>query len=294
MTPNELEKKRIKLANELEKKLKVKVSNIQARLYSQAVQKISQLAVDSESKLSFSVKNIKTADSVAVLIEQKGIKENKTLLKWLVNQLKKLFRINSRYFKSLRTNNKTSDDAILRRVMLRYGYDIKTRKIQKTGVLSGLAQVSNIAARVGQQIAQSLAARTTINTFKKTFKQFFINPNGLGVVESQFNRFTQDLFQDFDRETQVEYANKLKLNHAVYTGTSMKRTRDFCNQRIGNVYTVEEIDKWNRLEWKGKRPNVPVKVQCGGYNCRHHLSFVSDQRAQRLAKRRGGINNYNE
>jgi hypothetical protein len=129
--------------------------------------------------------------------------------------------------------------------------------------------------------------------FKTNFRTFFVNPAGLGVIESQFNRFAQDIFQDFDRETQRTYADELNLNYAIYSGTEIKTTRDFCEARINNIYSRKEIAKWNSKDWKGKRKGVPVEVQCGGYNCRHHFSFISDELAKRLAENRGGLNQYN-
>jgi hypothetical protein len=134
-----------------------------------------------------------------------------------------------------------------------------------------------------------LAAGVSIKDFKSSFRQFFVNPAGLGLVESQFNRFAHDLFQDYDREVQNQYAKVLGLTHALYSGTQIKTTRPFCDKRWGNIYTKEEIKGWNSQKWQGKRKGVPVEVQCGGYNCRHHLSWLTEE----VAKRIGNINKYN-
>lgn len=177
--------------------------------------------------------------------------------------------------------------------MLRYGYNTKSRKLTNSGVLTALNQSTAVSSRISQQISQSLAAKMPMKQFKNNFRTFFVNPAGLGVIESQFNRFAQDIFQDFDRETQKTYADELKLNYAIYSGTEIKTTRDFCEARINNIYSRKEITKWNSKDWKGKRKGVPVEVQCGGYNCRHHFSFISDELAKRLAENRGGLNQYN-
>lgn len=287
------QKRREQLARELEEKLKIKVSGIQRRVYGSTLNRLSVLRNDQEGRLLFNIKNIQTVNRIAVSVEKQMAKEGRVLLRWLVRSLLKLFRVNVSYFASIDPRSEQREQQILYRVLFRYGYNTKTRKILPTGVLSVLSQSQAISARISEQINQSLAAKMPLKQFKDTFRTFFVNPAGLGVIESQFNRFTNDLFQDFDRETQKAYADELKLNYAIYSGTEIKTTRPFCEARINNIYTREEIAKWNDRDWKGKRKGVPVEVQCGGYNCRHHFNFISDELAKRLADRGRKINQYN-
>jgi hypothetical protein len=290
---SEYQKRRERLAVELEEKLQRKIAGIQKRVYSSTLNRLSVLRYDKDGLLSFNVKNITTVNRIAVAIEKQMQKEERTVLKWLVRNLLKLFKLNVKYFSSLDPRSEQREQQILFRVMLRYGYNTKSRKLTNSGVLTALNQSTAVSSRISQQISQSLAAKIPMKQFKTNFRTFFVNPAGLGVIESQFNRFAQDIFQDFDRETQRTYADELNLNYAIYSGTEIKTTRDFCEARINNIYSRKEIAKWNSKDWKGKRKGVPVEVQCGGYNCRHHFSFISDELAKRLAENRGGLNQYN-
>lgn len=290
---SEYQKRRERLAVELEEKLQRKIAGIQKRVYSSTLNRLSVLRYDKDGLLSFNVKNITTVNRIAVAIEKQMQKEERTVLKWLVRNLLKLFKLNVKYFSSLDPRSEQREQQILFRVMLRYGYNTKSRKLTNSGVLTALNQSTAVSSRISQQISQSLAAKMPMKQFKTNFRTFFVNPAGMGVIESQFNRFAQDIFQDFDRETQRTYADELKLNYAIYSGTEIKTTRDFCEARINNIYSRKEIAKWNSKDWKGKRKGVPVEVQCGGYNCRHHFSFISDELAKRLAENRGGLNQYN-
>lgn len=286
------QKQREQFAADIEQKFQVRMRNIQQRLYSALLDRLSGFDTDGD-RLRFNVRNVTNTNQVVLLLEKRGKSEFKKLLEWLVNQLRKLFGLNTQYFQSFSDVNKARTEAILRKVMLRYGYDIKTRQIVRTGVLSALADLTPVAGRVGELISQSISARMTLPAFKQAFRRVFVNPAGLGLLESQFDRLTHDLFQDFDRETQKAYAEELQLTYAIYSGTLIKTTRPFCEARNNNIYDSKEIDSWNKLDWKGKRPGVPVTTQCGGYNCRHHLSYLSEQTARKLAENRGGINNYN-
>jgi hypothetical protein len=41
--------------------------------------------------------------------------------------------------------------------------------------------------------------------------------------------------------------------------------------------------KWESLNWEGKpETGYNALIDCGGYNCRHRLDWVSDQMARRL------------
>lgn len=293
MSRSKYQRERERLSRELEEKLQRKISGIQARVYRKVLQGFTSLTNDQSGNLLFNIRNIQNANRIALMVETEMQKEGRTLLKWVVRNLLKLFRLNTRYFASLDPKSEQREQQLLFRVMLRYGYNTKTKQVTSSGVLSALSQSQAISSRVSESINQGLAAKMTMSTFKNNFRQAFVNPQGLGMVQSQFNRFAQDLFQDFDRETQKQYADDLKLNFAIYSGTEIKTTRDFCEKRVNNIYTRDEINSWNNQNWAGKRQNVPVEVQCGGYNCRHHLSYISDELAQRLASRRGGINNYN-
>lgn len=290
---SERQRERERLARVLEATLLRKIAGIQRRLYGNALRATSNLQTDQDGNLKFTVKNISASSKIAGALQRQLRNESRTLIKWLVRSLLKLFRANTRYFSALEPRAEQREQQILFRVLLRYGYNTKTKSLTGTGVLSFISSNQIVGTRVAEQINQALSAKTTMSVFKQRFRQFFVNPGGLGLLESQFNRLAQDLFQDFDREAQKSYADELDLAYAIYSGTEIKTTRPFCERRINNVYTREEIDKWNSQSWKGKRPNVPVEVQCGGYNCRHHLSYITSELADRLAKSRGGVNNYN-
>jgi hypothetical protein len=79
------------------------------------------------------------------------------------------------------------------------------------------------------------------------------------------------------------YAERLGLKYAVYSGTLEEDSRPFCVARVNKVYSLGEIQSWRNLKFQGK-PKIgyePV-YDCGGFNCRHHLSWISDEIAEKL------------
>jgi hypothetical protein len=69
-------------------------------------------------------------------------------------------------------------------------------------------------------------------------------------------------------------AKKYGYKKFRYEGGLISESRDFCIQRDGHEFPIEDGKGWNDLEWKGKIPGVDFFVQIGGYNCRHWLVFI--------------------
>lgn len=106
----------------------------------------------------------------------------------------------------------------------------------------------------------------------------------LGIVEN-YNFYqirVQDTFAEYDRRLSNEYAGQLKLNYFIYQGGEIKTTRQFCEERNGNVYTREEGEAFNLLDWEGKKVGHRFFIDCGGYNCRHYLDWISYELAVQL------------
>ena len=108
--------------------------------------------------------------------------------------------------------------------------------------------------------------------------------NKLGIVDNyNFVKLRiNDTFAEYDRRTSDQYATQLQLNYFIYNGGEIKTTRDFCEQRNGNIYTREEGLEWNTLDWQGKKPGHNVLNDAGGYNCRHYLDWISYELAKQL------------
>jgi hypothetical protein len=75
----------------------------------------------------------------------------------------------------------------------------------------------------------------------------------------------------------------LGLKYAVYQGGLIKTSRDFCEDRNNKCFSEKEIMSWENLNWEGK-PQIGYNalIDCGGYNCRHRLDWISEEYAKRL------------
>lgn len=269
------------------------VRRLQFNMYRIIDDILAGLIVDKAGRLVFGLDNIRKGNQVGYNLTAFWRSEKRGFLSWVVGSLKKLFGLNTDYFREIVPVTETVEKSVLRRLLAVYGYDNEKGELIPGGWFEQLAPSDQIGRDIAGRINQAIAAKMPLNEFRRRFRADFINPGGLGYLERYYGRFSHDLFQQFDRGVQLAYAESLGLSNAIYSGTAMKDTRRFCIRRLNKVYNLQEINSWNGQTWKGKNPNIDVKLACGGYNCRHHFSWVTDELAGVLAERQGGINKYN-
>ena len=110
-------------------------------------------------------------------------------------------------------------------------------------------------------------------------------------VKSNATMVAKDTLFQYRRNITYKTSIDLGIKYFKYQGTEMDTTRCFCLQRIGQIYTIDEIKKWANLKWDGKisgTNSTNIMNRLGGFNCLHSLVPVSES----LAKQRG-FNKYN-
>jgi hypothetical protein len=91
--------------------------------------------------------------------------------------------------------------------------------------------------------------------------------------------YANDGVMNFYNAVHVEKGNSAGLTSLLYVGSVMKNTRSFCLERVGQVYTIDEINSWDH-EWSGKRG--PALIYRGGWNCRHTWQPVEEEWVDQL------------
>ena len=239
-----------------------------------------------EGKLVFKASNVRRVQSGVLSFS--GWLQTKLFDfgKWIANRFLSLFGVNVSYFNQVEKRQESAYDAAKRLVLLRWGWDADKNKPVPGGFLQTAFNVQSVAETVGQRLMSGIGGGMDLKTFTKTFKQDFVsNAQTTGTVVKNFERVAQDSFQMFDRTVQNTVATDLGLAFALYAGTEIKTSRDFCKKRNGIIYSREVIESWNPLQWEGKIPGTDVKETLGGFRCRHHLSWLSAELVELLKKR---------
>lgn len=260
---------------------------------------VSNLETGEDGRIKFSTKNVGiVAGSTAVWLAYR--KNSGTLGKWIAEKLRRLFNLNTSYMGEMGKVSETVEKKAARLLFRNLGFDIDKEKIIENSWLDNLLAQDAVKQKVMARLNAAVQSRMPLADFRKQFKNDFQdNKKGLGLVSRYYEQNTFDMFQQFDRSVQEVYRQELGLEYAIYSGTikqptkQSSGTRNFCWQRVGNLYNIETIDSWNNLDWAGKIDGSDVKLTAGGYQCRHHLSWLSKETADLLIKRGKELNKLN-
>lgn len=274
-------KERDARARKYDKDLRLEIRRFQNGLWTAIQEALLGFAISQTGNFLFSASNIRRVEDVSFAIGVETSKRKPGFIKKIIRNALQVFGVNRRYFQSIQKYSRDEIDKEVRRLVLRrLGYDMTNQRLIRGGWLDLTVNTDEVAKLVGLQMNMALAAKVSQKQFVEQLRPLFLgNSKGrLGYFESQTQQLSYDLYQQIDRQTQLLYASKIGLKHALYAGTAKDNSRDFCLQRLDNVYTVDEIATWEDLEFQGK-PKIGYNpfVHCGGHNCRHHLSYLSEE-----------------
>lgn len=151
------------------------------------------------------------------------------------------------------------------------------------GFVDSLFDNNQIVTNIQGTVRNAITTNQPVSELKQLLtEQIKGKDKKLGSLSSFHYQNGYNEFQAYARGLDDEFSRALDLNYAIYAGGEIKTTRDFCDERNGNVYNRETILSWNNLEWQGKKENNNILIDLGGYNCRHDLDWISYQLAKRL------------
>jgi len=153
--------------------------------------------------------------------------------------------------------------------------------------LAGGVTDTNIKQPIKDALIQYVAADGKYKDFKTTVKDVLT----ANKVEGNIDTIAREYAFQYKRAQGQILAEKYNVQYFIYQGTEIDTTREFCEARIGNIYSKDEIESWASEDWAGKikgTNSTNIFQVCGGWNCRHDLMPVPKS----LAESRG-FNVYN-
>ncbi len=136
--------------------------------------------------------------------------------------------------------------------------------------------------KLDKRTVQGKALKSKLDKNIQTLQSKFARDRAGENMKRYAGQILNDSLREFDATLNLAKSNDAGLTHAVYQGSNIPTTRDFCrlvrngryDKRKGGLFTIDEVRKLWRRNWKGKKPGDPFIVR-GGYNCRHQWSFVN-------------------
>ncbi len=180
---------------------------------------------------------------------------------------------------------------------------IKDGKIFPNSYLDVLIKSPEPKMQIKNIMVEGVFGGMGLTELRDNLKSAILGRKQLGrdPVMSKFERYYRqyafDTLQKHDRTYNLNLANELNVNkYFIYIGGKIEASRPFCifhTDKNNGVWTVDESKEW--VNWKDsngeKEPAIQYMylhegynplIDCGGYNCRHHISFISEQMAKQM------------
>ena len=142
--------------------------------------------------------------------------------------------------------------------------------------LSG-ATLKDIEAQARQELETTFTSKRGKPQIKKR-----------GTFDSYTTRLVRDTLNNFSGNVTQAVTASLGLEWIYYSKGEVASSRDFCKERDGNYFHIDEVRSWASMDWEGKNPNTNesnILAMRGGYNCMHSWIPVSkDQVPSQSAK----------
>lgn len=244
---------------------------------------IDKLERDEDGNVKMNSSNIALLNTIDEVFELTSSAVNTNIVSHLATSVKSLVKSNANYFSKVDGNAKVLP--ILPKVdkAMSGWLGITNGTPQKNGFIDQLVNdqtakiaVKNMAMKIviGQQGLES--AKNEIKTLIEG------NKDRLGLFERHYKTFANDLYSQIDRATANVIRSDLKFEFAIYVGGLIETSREFCEKHNGKVFHISEILKFDPKV--GIPPNYDPIHDLGGYNCRHHLRWISTAMAKAKGK----------
>lgn len=210
------------------------------------------------------------------------------VFKGTAESMLKLTALTSDYFKVAGFGAKTlrNIESKLKVMQTTIGLDAKGGVI-KGSYIDRLASTPQARALLTDYVRKGVEGEMRYSEFVKGFKELI---EGNAEVDGALVKYSQQYVHDsvFQHSRSVDkfFADEIGIDCFYYAGDLIKTSRPFCaggydkkcgctfEKHVGKVYTREEIESWNSLDWEGKIQGVDFFIVMAGYSCRHNLMPV--------------------
>jgi hypothetical protein len=239
-----------------------------------------------EGAIKYSSKNLGAVSGIYRVFRTWNADFRALMLRNVLSKTGEILRENEAYYDAFEgTGNMSESDfqKAVRLTLQRWGY--QNDAITPGSYFEALFSNDRIAQQVARLMNAAILQQMPLSDFRESFRAVFVGANGRGLLENHWRTNSFDLYQRIDRTINLLLAERLGYRHAIYSGTLMLDSRPFCRERVNKVFEREAIESWEDLEFAG-RPKIGYNplTDCGGYNCRHHLSWISEELAESLKK----------
>ena len=280
----EFTKKRTKLIGSLMSSMQSQIAENQRKVYERILDKfIDKLEKDEDGNVKNNDHNRRLLNEIDEVFKEYNKKEGRQTIELLLQSVTSIMSFNQGYFQALDGNARTLKIMPKVKDFMKGWLGIKGDVVEPNGYIDKL--IANDPAKIA---VKNTAMKVVIGQegFENAKKQFQTlidgNKDTLGAFEKHQRNFAFDLYSQIDRATAKTIATDLGFVFAVYEGSLIETSREFCIEHAGKIYHIDEIKAFKPK--KAIPPNYNPFYDLGGFSCRHHLNFISNALAKAMGK----------
>lgn len=159
---------------------------------------------------------------------------------------------------------------------------------QLEGMLANDGLESALKAPIRNILNQNINTGASYNDLLKQLRTFIVgSPDVDGKLMRYSKQITTDSLFNYSRAFQESVSQNTGLEWTQYVGGAVKDSRNFCTSRMGGYYKKDDVEKWAKQNWAGKREGTTAStifIYAGGWNCRHQIIYVSELAVPKVNK----------
>lgn len=233
---------------------------------------MSEFEYDEDGKLKNSTSNFSLINKSGSVFDDMYQTIITVFLIWLGLKLTESAHVGVAHFHDIGVNASYKDVAFIEKQI-----GISNGKIVKGGYLWNLGMMGEIRQKFQNYLLNAISSGQKANLFMRGAKDMFISGALPSALNTFYRKYAFDSVAHILNRVSLFLADKNGMNEFLYEGGLVKDSRDFCIERAGNVYTREEGESWNDLQWRGKIPDLDFFVQVGGTNCIHSITWLNNK-----------------
>jgi hypothetical protein len=289
-----------------EKDLQKSVKTAQIKYFNDLIEAlVGQIETD-VGVIRNSTNNMKIMDALIELHDKFSKSTLFDISKQMAVTFSKLSLFSDKYFATLPMSNEMR--TILRGAVkkakqlmsYRVGISAQNGKLLKNGFLQRFIEDTSVRQQVQQLTMRYVTGQGEFKSFVNELRDMILgDENKDGAVEKYYKTYAYDSYSEYDNAYSESIASDVGLRAFIYQGGIMESTRLFCEEHNNHVYTRAEAETWpqwtpsqaeyhdfsneknaNKVPSYIKNyPGYQPLINLGGFNCRHYLTWISDEMA---------------
>lgn len=285
MNRSQISQLRRQFIEERDARLKGRLTTLEKKLFDRIFNELISELEKSDGRIVSNSKNLDVANALDKIFDSFNKSQYADVIKSFSTDLIGIQKLNKRYFEIVAEDQKKLEKVnreVERFMYKRIGLNTKG-ELSKDGYLDRLIKDNSLRRKVKEETYKAVTSGKKFENYVKDIKRIVVGDEKInGGLVQHFNTYALDTYNQFNRTSSKLFAQKLELRAFVYQGGLIKSSRPFCKKKDGRVYTTDEAQKWAREDFQGKPANYDPLVDCGGYNCRHSLDYISNSLAIRM------------